>query len=537
MVQETNSPQLENCAQRSANVLLSAALDYRRKGFSPIPVNPQTKKPAVKWAPFQIEPASELFLSQQWERNPTFNVGLVCGSGATDLIRGFFGLDYDDPNKYELHRGRLPASTTIGSGRDGGRHVWLVAPEPIATRKLEGLDIKGFGSQVVAPPSIHPSGRAYQFLSGGPDSIARISWRDLDFLPIEPANIALEKERPGRIPKTAWLILNGYLDPSHKNKRSRSELEHSAVVAMVFAGLSDSEIITSFAHHAHGGSKFRGIEAHSMNRALDWLSRSCRNARYWINSQKTETRALLESIGHKLAFMNFPGRSGATDKAVYQAFLNNAARLNQTRLFLSYRDIAEGAGITSLDTVAQSIKRLKKAGWLVTLEHGTNGKASTYELQTGLFAPVLANQYTEQEDMCTVYVSASTQGNGFQILEELDTFRHRGLGKNGIAVFRELRRIFPAGIKEQSLADVCNMQWSTINRKMRKFQKAGLAKKIGREWFLIPEASIEKGALDLGTAGAGRAQKVRHARERRANSEQRQLFASMQFNKQTGEVV
>ena len=54
-----------------------------------------------------------------------------------------------------------------------GRHVYLRHPGGVLrnfARKRPGLDFRGDGGYVIAPPSVHPSGRAYAFCDGlGPD--------------------------------------------------------------------------------------------------------------------------------------------------------------------------------------------------------------------------------------------------------------------------------------------------------------------------------------------------------------------------------
>ena len=56
--------------------LLEAALEYRRRGFSPIPLRPGRKLPAVKWKEMQEEPWTEEQIRDYWTVNPDANIGL-----------------------------------------------------------------------------------------------------------------------------------------------------------------------------------------------------------------------------------------------------------------------------------------------------------------------------------------------------------------------------------------------------------------------------------------------------------------------------
>ena len=54
---------------------LQAALDYGDRGMSVIPVEPNTKIPAVRWARFQVERATEQQIRRWWDF-ADFNIGI-----------------------------------------------------------------------------------------------------------------------------------------------------------------------------------------------------------------------------------------------------------------------------------------------------------------------------------------------------------------------------------------------------------------------------------------------------------------------------
>jgi P4 family phage/plasmid primase-like protien len=72
--------------------------------------------------------------------------------------------------------GELPPTRTALTGRgDGGQHFYFGARSPLAGKELDqlpGIDIKGAGGYVVAPPSVHATGRLYVWDCGQPDDIA-----------------------------------------------------------------------------------------------------------------------------------------------------------------------------------------------------------------------------------------------------------------------------------------------------------------------------------------------------------------------------
>src|ERR1019366_7057017 len=78
----------------------------------------------------------------------------------------------------EREHGALPVTLEAVTG-GGGRHLYFRHPGwPVMNRVglRAGLDLRGDGGCVVAPPSLHPSGRPYVW-------VAR---RSLDEVPLAP---------------------------------------------------------------------------------------------------------------------------------------------------------------------------------------------------------------------------------------------------------------------------------------------------------------------------------------------------------------
>lgn len=103
-----------------------------------------------------------------WERWPMANIGLRTGSES-----GFVVLDVDPRNggdatlaDLERKHGVLPDTIESLTG-GGGRHIYFAHPGGYVKGKAqalgEGLDLKGDGGYVIAPPSLHISGRRYEW--------------------------------------------------------------------------------------------------------------------------------------------------------------------------------------------------------------------------------------------------------------------------------------------------------------------------------------------------------------------------------------
>jgi hypothetical protein len=118
----------------------------------------------------------EATIRRWWQRWPDANIGIATGAGS-----GFFVLDVDprhdaDDSLADLERTHGPLPDTVESlTGSGGRHVLFRHPGDHVPNKVgiaPGLDIRGDGGYIVAPPSLHLSGRRYAWeVSRRPDHV------------------------------------------------------------------------------------------------------------------------------------------------------------------------------------------------------------------------------------------------------------------------------------------------------------------------------------------------------------------------------
>lgn len=147
-----------------------AALIYRKRHWSVIPMQAHGKRPAIRWLEFQHRHAAESEIEDWYTRWPDGNVGIVTG-----VISGLIVLDIDpkhggDASFAELiqQHGPLPHTIEAITG-GGGRHLYFAHPGGRVRNKVglaPGIDLRGDGGCVVAPPSIHSSGKAYTWIEG-----------------------------------------------------------------------------------------------------------------------------------------------------------------------------------------------------------------------------------------------------------------------------------------------------------------------------------------------------------------------------------
>jgi len=148
--------------------MLQTALSYVRHGWSVIPLKPRGKRPhfallPIKldetgrtWQPYQARLPTEDEVTGWWQMCPNANIGIVTGE-----ISGIVVLDLDGPEVAE--RREIP--TTPISLTGNGMHIFFSHTGARSFRR-PGMDLKADGGYVVAPPSIHPSGRRYEWQLG-----------------------------------------------------------------------------------------------------------------------------------------------------------------------------------------------------------------------------------------------------------------------------------------------------------------------------------------------------------------------------------
>lgn len=151
-----------------ASNMREAALFYLRRGWSVFPISPVSKKPLVDWYEFQERHATEREIDQWWRKFPSAGVGIVTGK-----ISGLVVLDVDPKHGADVNYiyKTFPSSIVAKTGGGGG-HFYYRYPEGEDIRNSvgkkngvqTGYDVRANGGYVVAPPSLHPSGRRYEWL-------------------------------------------------------------------------------------------------------------------------------------------------------------------------------------------------------------------------------------------------------------------------------------------------------------------------------------------------------------------------------------
>jgi hypothetical protein len=177
--------------------MLADALAYARRGWRVLPLHTPDarghcscrkatcqsigKHPRTK-SGLMDATTDEAVITKWWGQWSDANIGIATGAGS------FVTLDVDPQHGGDgslaallAQHGALPDTLTARTG-NGGRHINFEHPgvkvkNVQASRKLgDGLDVRGDGGYVVAPPSLHASGSRYAWLNERASLVQMPAW-------------------------------------------------------------------------------------------------------------------------------------------------------------------------------------------------------------------------------------------------------------------------------------------------------------------------------------------------------------------------
>jgi hypothetical protein len=144
---------------------LTQALEYHRRGWSIIPIQPGTKVAAGSWKGYQERQAAEAQLRVWFGNGQAYGLAVLFGEASGGLVCR----DFDTMAGYERWARQHPelAATlpTVATAR--GRHVYFRGTERRIAKLADG-ELRGAG-YCLLPPSRHPDGPVYSWLVLLPD--------------------------------------------------------------------------------------------------------------------------------------------------------------------------------------------------------------------------------------------------------------------------------------------------------------------------------------------------------------------------------
>lgn len=190
--------------------LVDAALRYARERGWPVHAIVDgkgrtlgyEKRDGVRWGS-----TTDAAVIESWRTRAFIKLGIPTGPRSGLLV-----IDVDDEAAWQTLRAEIgaaePRTLEQRTGRDGGgRQLVFRYPEGEALGNSSkafppGIDVRGDGGQIVAPPSVHESGRVYAWVDESVPVAPLPGWLEARLRTVEPAAMPTIGYR-GK-PATAW---------------------------------------------------------------------------------------------------------------------------------------------------------------------------------------------------------------------------------------------------------------------------------------------------------------------------------------------
>lgn len=156
---------------------VDTAQRYLARGWCVLPLRARDKRPLIAWEALQSERPTPEQVADWFSRWPAANIGIVAGEISNLVVLDIDPKHGGDASLERLERrfGPLPETVEVTTG-GGGRHLYFTHPGGLIRNRAglaQGIDLRGDGGYIVAPPSIHPSGHPYVWAEGrSPEDVA-----------------------------------------------------------------------------------------------------------------------------------------------------------------------------------------------------------------------------------------------------------------------------------------------------------------------------------------------------------------------------
>jgi len=124
----------------------------------------QCKVPIIGWKEYQSRLPTEAEVREWFDKWPSANIGIVTGKISNLVV---FDLDSEHAVEYAKKQGGFPKTVKVKTGK--GFHLYMQHSAfkiRNSVNKNLDIDIRADGGYVAAPPSMHGSGRLYEWEEG-----------------------------------------------------------------------------------------------------------------------------------------------------------------------------------------------------------------------------------------------------------------------------------------------------------------------------------------------------------------------------------
>ncbi len=248
--------------------LVEAAKKYLDRGFSVIPVRPD-KTPFVRWEIYQRQKPTQIEIHNWWNRWPRSGIGIVTGS-----ISGIVVIDVDDPDKGMQTIGEYLTSCKVPTVKTprGGYHLYFKAPEKCpsnSTGRPPGIDFRGEGGYIIAPPSQNGTGKGYEWL------------------------VSLDEAEPPPLPASYISFLNSFFSIKGGGDEVKNEVTDFKRLHLTSSDFTEGGRDETIFHIANCLVK-GGMQEEDVQYLIEIIANKCCDPPFPINEAKEKIRSALK---------------------------------------------------------------------------------------------------------------------------------------------------------------------------------------------------------------------------------------------------
>lgn len=235
----------------TAATIFDASFGYaEHRGWYCFPCTPRAKTPLTRHGLLDATRDPEQLA--RWARqHPDANVGVRTGSESGVVVLDVDGDDgYESLRALEQRYQPLPRTASVKTPR-GGSHYWFAYRGEIpnsAGRLGVGLDVRGDGGYVLAPPSVGPNGARYETDESAPLAPLPEWLRDL------MAGNVVKGRRP-KTPAETWvaMVRDGLTEGERNTGLTR-------IVGHLLSCGVDEGLVRELAHLINGQQRMAGVK-------------------------------------------------------------------------------------------------------------------------------------------------------------------------------------------------------------------------------------------------------------------------------------
>lgn len=256
--------------------MIEAALKYHEKGMSVFPVNPNTKKPLVEWKKYQTERPTIDQLHAWFDRTHN-GIAIVTGKISDTFVVDFdrYKPGFSEDTALKLIPDNIHAPTVQTMNK--GQHLYFRNPEinaSIMAGVAPGVDYRGEGGYVVAPPSRSMTGAEYKW-------VVSLDECERPSLPDSFKNAVINKDK-------YKLYIGGDDNPSHQVSSLSSN-----VINLFKQGTRDQDLFHVANCLIKGGCEVAVIE-----KVLEILALNC-NPPFPLKEVESKIKSAMQRAGRR----------------------------------------------------------------------------------------------------------------------------------------------------------------------------------------------------------------------------------------------